>query len=241
MTTDIAIVAHPARRQMVRELARHVQPGIIAWDNARMGAARNHLQAWGYLKDGPQQWAVILEDDCIPVADFRTQLTAMLAKAPGNIVSLYLGRGRPDQWQLPISAVIAQEACFLRADELLHGVGYALRTPTLRALYPSVRAALAHLHRPKELVALVSIWARKNEELIYYTRPSLVNHRDDPPLIADEDREDGQSRSVPPDPSGSVIRKAWLFGSRPHWDSSCTDLPRPDLRRRDKVSPVGQL
>jgi hypothetical protein len=158
----------------------------------------------------------------------------VLSVAPGNLVSLYLGRGRPDQWQLPISQAISSEVCFLRCDELIHGVGYAIRAPLLLPLYTATVRSMAHSGGKIELMEAMSRWAKRKGESFLYTRPSIVNHLDGPTLC---EHPDGQERTQAPDPSGTAIRKAWLFDARESWDSSEDIIPRPDLRRRDKVTP----
>lgn len=237
MSVDIAVVAHPLRKHMAQTLARKVGAASIAWDTTGGGAARNHQRSWQYLLSADTDWVCVLEDDAVPVMGFRTQLDQVLRHCPGDIVSLYLGRGRPDQWQLPISTAICQDVSFLRARTLIHAVGYALRTPLLKPL----DLAIQHLPTKVELAEGIGRFARRTGREIFYARPSIVDHRDDDPIIPDDEREDGQSRAVPPHPSGSAIRKAWLFGSRPSpywrpWDSSWAEIPPPDLRRRDKVS-----
>ena len=233
-SVEIGIVAHPNRKHMAQELGRKVGTACISWDTWGMGAARNHQLAWQYAKSSDADWLVFLEDDAVPVTGFRTQLEQVLRHCPGDIVSLYLGRGRPDQWQLPISTVISQDVSFFRARTLLHAVGYAIRTPLLKPL----DRAILHLPAKVELAEGIGRWARRTNRGIFYARPSIVDHLDGDPVIADSEREDGQSRAVPPHPSGGVIRKAWLFGDRRDWDSSWIEIPPPDLRRRDKVSPA---
>lgn len=234
MRAEIVVVAHPDRKAMAQVMARKVGAAAISWDDALLGATGNHHRAWRYLVDSTAEWVVILEDDAEPVMGFRHQLMQVLTAAPGNLVSLYLGRGRPDQWQLPISAAISNEVCFLAADELIHGVGYAIRTPLLRPLLTSTQHAVSRAQGRIELMEAMSNWGKKNHEAFYYARPSIVNHADGPTVVAVH--PDGQDRSVAPDPSGTAIRRAWLFDARESWDSTCAAIPRPDLRRRDKVS-----
>lgn len=236
MSVEVVVVAHPNRRGMAQALADRVGASAISWDSNQVGAAANHQQAWRYLMDLPVDWGVILEDDAEPVLGFRDQLSQVLAAAPADIVSLYLGRGRPDQWQLPISSVISQDVCFLRCSTLFHGVGYAVRTPLLRPMLLATHKAMAQSGGKMELVDAMSAWAKRNHKTICYSRPSQVNHRDGQPVIADEDREDGQSRKVAADPSGTFTRRAWMVGTHSHWQPSYTDIPLPDLRRKDKVA-----
>lgn len=231
-TVEIAVVAHPQRKAEAQILACKVGAAAVSWDDAHLGPAANHQRAWDYLKDSSAEWAVVLEDDAIPVMGFRHQAEMALSVAPGDLVSFYLGRGRPDQWQLPISAAISTEVCFLRAVEMLHGVAYAIRTQHLATLLTATRHALRASNRI-ELWEAVSNWAKRSGHKIYYTRPSITNHADGATLCV---HPDGQDRYLAPDPSGTATRKAWLFEARERWDSSWAEIPKPDLRRRDKVS-----
>lgn len=204
---------------MAWRLARQVSPEAISWDNNSRGVEFNHQQAWRYLVNCTEPWLVVLEDDARPCLDFRHQLMEVLWHAPTPIVSLYLGRGGPDQWQLPISSVIARDVCFIRSDTLLHCVGYAVRNELIADMLRNVRHSVRHSSNLK-LPAAISTWARRRHYPVSYSRPSLVDHADGANIIASPD-------SLP-------IRKAWLFDSRDGWDSTYADLPRPNARRSDR-------
>lgn len=231
-TVDIAVVAHPDRKIMAQKLADKVGAGSIAWDTGGVGPYGNHLQAWKYLLTADTEWVCVLEDDAVPVDNFGYQLDQVLAHVPGDLVGLYLGRGRPDQWQLPISSAICQDVCFLRANTLLHAVGYVVYTPILKKLYSSVNRC----SRKIELSEAIGRWARSTDRGVFHTRPSIVDHLDGPSVIRDEDREDGQSRKVAPNASGTALRKAWMFGGRGIWNSTWADIPSPDMRTLSKIS-----
>ncbi len=170
----VGIVAHPDRRDLVSGLAKQVEAEVVSWDSQSQGCTANHRQLWSYLAICPDPWVVILEDDAKPCRGFRTQLMQALIASPSSFVSLYLGRGRPDQWQLPISSIIAQEACFIRSDTLLATVGYAIRTPLL----PELDKAVGHSCRSGlvELPHAITLWAQRHDTSVCYTRPSLVDH-----------------------------------------------------------------
>ena len=217
---------------MATKLAEQAGTECISWDNSNLGCERNHLQAWEYLRSSPEPFVCILEDDAVLCADFRHQLNQVLAAAPTPLVGLYLGRGRPDQWQLPISSVIAQEACFIRSPVMLNGVAYAVRTELLAHMLRSVSRTLTRTHM--ELPEAVTRWTSQSSHLtgvmprpFSYCRPSIVQHRDVTPVIQVWDRPDGQERTEQ--------RTAWMFAPRLSWESTYVDLPRPDLRRTDRV------
>jgi hypothetical protein len=212
---------------MARRLAAEVSAEAISWDTGNLHCEGNHLQLWSYLQYCPQEWVVVLEDDAEPCEDFREQLSEMLAQASTPIVSLYLGRGRPDQWQLPISSVISHEACFIRSDTLLNTVGYAIRTELLAALVPSLARSL-RLTTRRELPERMTAWAQRRHHLISYTRPSIVQHSDVPTITSVKHRADGQARTQ--------LRTAWLFDGRDRWNDTYVELPHPNLGRLDKVA-----
>ena len=228
MIVPVAIIAHDKRKQMATRLCNTVGAEAIVWDNHNQGCEATHAKAWDYLQHATEPWAVFLEDDAVPVDFFREQLAQVLAVATTPIVSLYLGRGRPDQWQLPISAVIGTEACFIRSDTLLSTVGYAVQTPLLRDMAHNV-LRISYL-RQMELPEAITRWAKDRGYKVSYSRPSIVDHLDIKPIINTEDRYDGQERTE--------LRKAWLFDWRPSgtWNSSWVELPHYDLDRPDKVA-----
>ena len=228
MIVPVAIIAHDKRQQMATRLCNTVGAEAIVWDNHNQGCEATHAKAWGYLQHATEPWVVFLEDDAVPVDFFREQLAQVLAAATTPIVSLYLGRGRPDQWQLPISSVIGTEACFIRSDTLLSTVGYAVQTPLLRQMCSEV-LRLVYM-RQIELPEAMTRWAQHHGYRISYSRPSIVDHLDIKPVIDTADRYDGQERTE--------LRKAWLFDWRPSgtWNSSWVELPHYDLSRPDKVA-----
>lgn len=222
----IGIVTHPQRGAMARELELEVGAEAISWDDqGNLGCEGNHPQLWSYLQSATSPWVCVLEDDAVPCENFRNQLDTMLVNASTPIVSLYLGRGRPDQWQLPISSVISYEACFIRSDTLINTVGYVIRTELLPSLIRSMRQSLRQ-SAAAELPVRMSNWARSRKHRISYTRPSLVDHADVPTI------------SEPPGTPKrrACERKAWLFDARDRWNDTYVELPRPNFTRLDKVA-----
>ena len=224
-TLPIAIVAHPARMSLAESLSHKVDAEIVSVDEDSQGAESNHLQALTWLKDCDSEWAIVLEDDSVPVLHFRDQAMKALAVAPTPIVSFYIGRGRPPQWQQSISAAVGQalqtDANWVVGTHLLHAVGYAIKTE----LIPS---ALAHpiprddqnmqplgvdyvLHRDVPLCR----WAYTHEHKVSYAWPSLIEHRHTLPTLI----------TACEDHKGTEARRAWQVGRREAWDSSFVELP----------------
>lgn len=207
-TLPIAIVTHPQRYSWSEKLSRQVMAECVAVDNLSKGCEHNHRQALTWLARGDSEWSIILEDDCIPVPHFRNQATNALACAPTDLVSFYLGRGRPPHWGNSISSVIASEVSWLVCTDLLSAVGYAIKTK----LIPKMLAAL---DRELPIDEAISVWAKGSGCKVSYTKPSLVDHRHELPSIAKH--PDGQERTE--------LRKAWLFGGKAHWNNTFINIP----------------
>lgn len=217
----IAVVAHHDRRDRVDALADSVFAEAVAMDGPDdpVGHFVNHLRAWSWLAGGSCPWSVVMEDDAVPLPaargpeGFRRQLHGALAVAPGPVVSLYLGRSRPPQWQPTIARTVDRaDACFLSSTHLLHGVGYAIRTE----LIPDMLKSITPLQQTLPIDEAVSLWCRARNHQILYTWPSLVDHLDGPTLIPDRVGE------------YDLPRRAWRHGYRGEgWTSSVTRLPTP--------------
>lgn len=211
MRHTIAIVAHLERRHQAEQLRNQTGAHYIHWDNGKLGATQSHHNTWQTLRDhATTPWSVVLEDDAQPVHDFTHQLDAALAAAPAPIVSLYLGRQRPPQYQTRIQTALAQAkhagAHWITAPKLLHAVAIAIQTHLLPTLLNHQSTTLPPDER-------ISAWARHHQHTIAYTIPSLTNHADGQTLIK---HRDGQPR-----PPG---RTAWTTGTRPHWNNKAVPL-----------------
>lgn len=216
MTFSIAVVAHPSRSTLANALGDTVKADVMSWDSTGIGCEANHLQAWEYLADTDTKWGVVLEDDTYVVDGFRDQLKQVLAVAPSPVVSLYLGRGHPHggtaDWQNRIAAKIAADVCWLTAESLLSAQGYALPTTLIRDMLSTVTPLATDEGLPID--EAISWWCQERCYLVAHCRPSIVNHRDETPLITS--RRDGQPREAE--------RVAWLFDWRDRWDDSTTHL-----------------
>jgi GR25 family glycosyltransferase involved in LPS biosynthesis len=211
---SVAIVAHPSRSSLANALAEKTGAEAVCWDTTSMGCEANHIAAWNWLRNDYDEWGVVLEDDTDVVPDFRNQLQQILAVAPSPVVSLYLGRGHPHggiaDWQNRISAKISADVCWLTAESLLSGQGYAIAN----TLIPDMLATVTPLAEEMPIDEAISWWCQERGILVSHCRPSIVNHRDEQSLI--QNRHDGQPRTVK--------RTAWLYDSRDKWDNSTTHL-----------------
>lgn len=220
-TITVGVVAHPQRQEMAEKLADRVDAELICLDRERppsehlQGCANTHLAVLAGLDDlvrdaDPDDWAVILEDDAVPVADFRFYTKHALAAAPAPIIGLYLGTSAPSETQQQIrraitAAEIADHA-WISADCLIGSVGYAIQAWALPDLI-----AFAH-DADGELPLRISRWAQTRRFGIAYAQPSLVDH------------DDGESIGRPWRGPGFPKRKAWRFGTRDSWATPTTRL-----------------
>src|SRR5690606_41478019 len=93
-----AVVGHFKRAKQASELA-HALVASLSLDDGTYGSNENHARAWRSRpnKDG---WVVVLEDDAIPVDNFKGQVRNALANLPQTTtpvgtVSIYEGGGKP--------------------------------------------------------------------------------------------------------------------------------------------------
>ena len=209
----IGIVAHTARAEQVRQLKEQVGAAYVSIDNGALGCDNNHRKVWQYLADHRENhdWCIVLEDDAVPCNDFRNQLQQALTTAPlrAGIVSLYLGRQRPPQYQWAIEQAIEiaddHDASWLAAHSLIHAVGVAIRGEHVEQM----------LSRLTELPIdeAINWWAHNTTTKVFYTHPSLVDHADTDTLV---EHRDGHRR----EPG----RKAWRHGTREHWTTTQTPM-----------------
>lgn len=208
---SVGVVAHKTRISAATHLADEVRACYVSIDDGALGCEGNHRRVWEYVAAiGGGYWTVVLEDDAVPVDDFAAQLTAVLEHAPTAIVSLYLGRSRPPQWQQRIEratgAAEAANASFIEYGRLLHGVGVAIKTRLVPDMLDTVGG---HACRTLPIDEAISAWARANGYRVAYTWPSLVDHADGPTVASHRDR---QARIEP--------RTAWRAGTRAHWGTA---------------------
>lgn len=205
----IGIVAHTARAQAAKHLTEKVRADFISVDNGVMGCDDNHEAVQYHLAALPSTWSVILEDDAQPVTGFRQQLHDALIMAPSPIVSLYYGRKRPPHWQTRMAAAFAEathrDTSWIIGTNLLHAVGYAIKTELLPSLLSHSTTLPVDQH--------ISSWAKSYGHLISYTHPSLLDHHDGPTIV---NHPDGQPRRPG--------RKAWLTGIRDTWTTEAVML-----------------
>ncbi|MFD3247484.1 hypothetical protein [Rahnella aquatilis] len=121
------VVGHHSRRDMAMRLADSLD-ALTLIDDGDHGANWNHRRAieWASQQDCR---VVILEDDALPLPGFTESVGDWLTRFPDNLISFYLGTGRPPQYQQQIAARLidadTRRGDYIMMDRLIHGVCYS--------------------------------------------------------------------------------------------------------------------
>ena len=179
----LVVIAHHSRGAQAEALAGRVGADAVLTDYGSHGARWAHQQAllWATTR---RERVWVLEDDALAPHDFKERAAEWGRRFPTDLVSGYLGRRRPPQYQGLIRAKLAVADArgpdWITLPTLVHGVCYSLPARTsggvLRSLPPGAPD-----------FAIGAAWGRPP----IYTVPSLVDHADGPSV---EKHPDGQTR-----------------------------------------------
>lgn len=140
------VVGHHSRYKQALCLAESLS-AVLLIDNGEHSANWNHRRALEWATEQSCR-VVVIEDDALPVPEFHAAVVEWLARFPDNLVSFYLGTGRPPQYQMQIAErlVIADKsrADFITMPRLIHGVCYSVPLqylPRVLARWDSSKAA----------------------------------------------------------------------------------------------------
>ncbi|WP_425604441.1 hypothetical protein [Enterobacter kobei] len=124
------VVGHHTRLGHAQRLAALLDAHLLI-DDGNHGANWNHRRALEWASCQPCR-VVVLEDDALPVPGFTEKVTDWLARCPDDLLSFYLGTGRPPQYQMQIAErlIIADKDRyeFISFPRLIHGVCYSVPT-----------------------------------------------------------------------------------------------------------------
>ena len=178
----IAIVAHHSRRTMAEELASKLEADIVFMDEHSAGANSNHLRALRWAAEQSDR-VIIIEEDALPVDGFRDKAQDWLVRFPDDMLSFYLGTGRPPQYQNEIAGMLVESdrvnADYLVLSKLIHGVCYSP---------PQGRLARMLNAWNKTLAADYAVGEAFGGRVIYPCY-SLVDHADLPTVERHPDNE----------------------------------------------------
>ena len=177
----IIVVAHPSRHEYVWNLRQNLDVHLV-WDTS--SALSGHTKALEIAATYKER-CIVMEDDAIPVEDFCDKAQAWFDRFPDQLLSFYLGTGRPP-WAQPhvddgIKAAEFFGKDYIYNNRLLHGVCYSLPVD-------GPKYVLSRLKQHAADFAIGSAWGRPT----VYPIESLVEHRDTTPV---ERHPDGQQRA----------------------------------------------
>lgn len=185
----IILVSHPARADHVHKL-QHSRVDILATVVNTVSARSGHMAALRIAAQSEERVA-IMEDDAIPIRNFDELSNYWAMVRQDDMLSFYLGTGRPRQFQRMIEERINSSTKDDQADiwlpTLIHGVCYSLPTWSVNG----VLARMGELENIREAdFAVGAAWGTH----VCYPIESLVQHRDEAPV---ERHPDGQVRKEP--------------------------------------------
>ncbi|MCK7042637.1 hypothetical protein ACUYGH_13960 [Enterobacter kobei] len=168
------VVGHHARQQQAEALASAVGAHLLI-DEGYAGANANHLRALRWATEQSDR-VIIIEDDAIPVTGFSELVGEWLNRFPDDMLSFYLGTGRPPQYQMQIAErlIVADktQADYITLPRLIHGVCYSVP--------------------PQHIERILSRWDRSKPAdyavgdayggAVVYPCYSLVDHADGEPV-----------------------------------------------------------
>lgn len=186
MKVSCCVMAHPDRADYVDDLMiRLDRPHPVYWDPD--GAPSGHgdrtwkvaREVW-QMFDPDADYHVLIQDDAIPCGDLLAGIERALEHVPaGAVLSPYLGTGRmaPARWDVLERMADAANASWIRAERVMWGVCLALPVADIPAMidWADRRGGVPDDMR-------VSGWAKRNNREVWYTWPSLVDHRTVPSL-----------------------------------------------------------
>jgi len=197
-----AVVCHHSRMEMALKLAESLPVDTELFiDNCDSGANAIHYRALEWATEQSCR-VVVLEDDALLVPGFTESVREWVTRFPDNLISFYLGTGRPPQYQQQIAASLIdadkRRGDYITMDRLIHGVCYS---PPVNAL----DRIMQNWNRTK--AADYAVGDALGGKVIYPCY-SLVDHADG---VTVERHPDNQPRIE--------RRRAWRLAGPTEWQS----------------------
>jgi len=172
MGVSFTIMAHPVRAPFVSSLQTELGAEVV-WDERqdRWDTGRRSM-----LTHGTEQWHAVIQDDAVLCAGFQPALEKALEHVPADSpLVLYAGRVSP---YIRHFRGVPRQRPFLIMDRIIWGVGIVVPTEGIEEMVAFCDSI------PMENYDLrLSQWFEALQLPVYYTWPSLVDHRDSPSLV----------------------------------------------------------
>lgn len=186
MKLSASIMAHPDRSALVADLRGLLDRDVpVHWDDEGPASGnsdrvwRTARGGWG-LAEPDADWHVLIQDDAVPCPDFLAGLERALAHVPPDAtVSPYLGQGgaAPRKWTAMGGLADQRGASFVVSESLMWGVAICLPV----ALIPDLIERADTMHRVPDDMRVAG-WTKRRRGEVWYTWPSLVDHRPVPSI-----------------------------------------------------------
>jgi hypothetical protein len=181
-----SVMAHPSREAEVGQLLAALDRPVPVHYDPEGAPSGNGDRVWRVaraaweLADPEADWHALIQDDAVPCADLLAGLERALAYVPPDaVVSPYLGTGRnvPIRWEAMARAAETKGVPWVRSLKLMWGVCIILPVKLIPEMmaYADRRAGVPDDMR-------VAGWAERSHREVWYTWPSLVDHRPVPSL-----------------------------------------------------------
>jgi hypothetical protein len=190
---QIIIVSHYKRSDWVRKLLDVFPGAFVVVDFLDRGALWAHTEAIK-LAAMLNERCIIMEDDAIPVEGFADLAARWYHWYPDELISFYLGTGRPKAWQDWITgafnkgAMVSDSDGWVRLPALIHGVCYTFPPDQAQAIGDGLKRLNGSVKEADTAVG--KAWGKP----VLYPVESLVEHRDQGSV---ERHPDGQPRTEP--------------------------------------------
>lgn len=181
---SVAIMGHPSRMEMIADLRERLdRPAELIldrhqdrWDTGRRAQLAFDPKATHHL---------VVQDDAVVCRDLCAGLERAIAATPGDVaLSCYIGRVRP--YATRIARAVEQasiDVSWITMRDLHWGVAVVLPTPIIERLIRAQDRATSILEYDRRM----SRWLVKHGIDVWYTWPSLVDHRDSVSLVGHGD------------------------------------------------------
>lgn len=175
------VVGHHSRFASAALLAGELGAHLLI-DEGNHGANWNHRRAIEWAAEQPCR-VVVLEDDALLVQGFTEKVTDWLVRFHDDMLSFYLGTGRPPQYQKEIAGMLvdADRVCsdHIVLSKLIHGVCYSPPQGSLARMLSAWNKTLAADYAVGEAFG----------GRVIYPCYSLVDHADLPTVECHPDNE----------------------------------------------------
>lgn len=179
MKLQVVITAHTSRLEQAQRLCDELGARIFL-DDGTLGEPGNTRAALAWAATTDASHVIVLQDDALPVLGFLELAEAAIRERPEQIISYYLGTGRPIQSDVArwVNTADQRGDTWIDTHRLYWGVAWSIPTDHL----PTLNTWLAA--RPDTPTDTeVGHWSKAVGIGCTHTWPCLVDHADTDSLI----------------------------------------------------------